>query len=46
MYYLLYKCLNNEIEAKHCAALLALHYFQPNIPHENKLPEPYIVLYI
>ncbi|CAK4072233.1 unnamed protein product [Aphanomyces euteiches] len=28
-------------DAKHCAALLALHYLEPTRPHERKLPDPY-----
>lgn len=31
----------NEEQAKEEAALLALLYLTPNIPHERKLPEPY-----
>ncbi|KAF0690083.1 Aste57867_18477 [Aphanomyces stellatus] len=31
----------NLDDAKHCAALLALHYLEPTRPHERKLPDPY-----
>lgn len=33
-------------EAKHCAALLALHYVEPLRPLERKLPDPYRELWL
>lgn len=32
---------NSLDEAKHCAALLALHYVEPTRPLERKLPDPF-----
>uniref|UniRef100_A0AAV1SZW2 RNA helicase n=1 Tax=Peronospora matthiolae TaxID=2874970 RepID=A0AAV1SZW2_9STRA len=33
-------------EAKHCAALLALHHVEPLRPYERKLPDPYRDLWL
>ncbi|OQR99882.1 ATP-dependent RNA helicase [Thraustotheca clavata] len=33
-------------DAKHCAALLALHYVEPTRPHERKLPDLYRDMWI
>lgn len=33
-------------EAKHCAALLAIHYLEPLLPLERKLPDPFRELWL
>lgn len=33
-------------EAKHCAALLAIHYVEPLLPLERKLPDPFRELWL
>lgn len=46
-----YKFLTDQgfatsLEAEHAAALLALHYLNPGLPHERLLPEPYRTMWL
>lgn len=37
---------DDDLDAKHTIALLALHHLEPDRPHERRLPEPYRTLWL